>query len=250
MIYSTELRSYLRADSLPRYEAGGGLGSGKWRGDDHFVWSDDLTNDAHNTTWEGDEYSCPRHVRLRMLEGLLAFNNAFPDAGLIPKQLLVDAGGRLEEMRNQSPTMRSYILTSPWFVPVRWFASFLHEERELYERPQGLSIRYRTQMSDAQQRVERAVQTVSAAGFDPGIVGQVKSLASWIDAFPGDAMLELDYCSVADLFPDGDLVLDESAADVAASLLALEHGDLEGAGEHYNQLMRRWGRVQSLAFAN
>ena len=48
----------------------------------------------------------------------------------------------------------------------------------------------------------------------------------------------------------GDLVLDESAADVAASLLALEHGDLEQAGTHYEVLLRRWGRAQALAFSN
>ena len=47
-----------------------------------------------------------------------------------------------------------------------------------------------------------------------------------------------------------DLVLDESAADVAAALLALEQGDMERAADFYQILMRRWGRAQSLAFSN
>jgi hypothetical protein len=63
-------------------------------------------------------------------------------------------------------------------------------------------------------------------------------------------MLELDYGSVAHLFSEGDLILDESAADVAAALLALEQGDLERAADFYQIIMRRWGRAQSLAFSN
>ncbi|MCP3973263.1 MAG: hypothetical protein GY720_02080 [bacterium] len=250
MILAAQLRSYLLEGALPRYEPGIGGGTEVLRGDDFFLWRESAADDAFSVTWGGQVYVCPRHFRLRMLEGLLAFNNAFPDAGLIPEHLVVDASGQLETLRDQSPVMRSYILTSPWHVPVRWFAAFLHEERELYERPEGLSVRYRAQMADAKQRVERAAQIVSGVGFDPGVVGQIKSLASWLDGFPGDGMVELDYGSTADLFSEGDLALDESAADVASSLLALEHGDLEAAGEHYQDLMRRWGRAQSLAFSN
>ena len=65
-----------------------------------------------------------------------------------------------------------------------------------------------------------------------------------------DAMLELDYAAVAELFPEGDLVLDESAADVAASLHALEQGNFDEAGSFYGNMARRWGRVQSLAFSS
>ena len=63
-------------------------------------------------------------------------------------------------------------------------------------------------------------------------------------------MLELDYAGVAELFSEGDLVLDESAADIAASLVALEHGDFDEAGTFYGRVARRWGRAQALAFAN
>jgi hypothetical protein len=63
-------------------------------------------------------------------------------------------------------------------------------------------------------------------------------------------MLELDYADVADLFSEGDLVLDESAADAAASLLALELGNFEEAGSFYNTIARRWSPAQALAFLN
>ncbi len=250
MIHAAQLRSYLRKDSLPGYESQNEHGAGPLRGNEFFVWRESFDDDAFFVDWGGNAYVCPRNFRLRMLEGMLAFNNAFPDAGLIPEHEIVNASTSLEALRDGIPAMRSYILTSPWHVPVRWFASFLHEEREVYDMGSRLSIRYRAQMSDAQNRVERATQIVAGAGFDSGIVSQVRSLASWLDAFPRDAMLELDYGSVANLFAEGDLVLDESAADVAASLLALEHGDLEQAGTHYEVLLRRWGRAQALAFSN
>ena len=146
--------------------------------------------------------------------------------------------------------MRSHILTSAWHVPIRWFAAFTHEEKEIYETERGLSVRYRTSMSSAQERVGRAVQIVEGAGFDPGVVGQVESLDSWLRRFAADSMLELDYDRVAELFSDGDLVLDESVADTASSLHALEQGNYEEAGAFYAAIARRWGRVQALAFAN
>jgi len=250
MIASAYLRSYLPESSLPTYDARPALPPGGLHGDQHFLWREPVIDDAFTVSWGSGTFICPRNSRLRMLEGMLAFNNAFPDAGLIPPQQIAEASSNLETLRESSPSMRSYILTSPWHVPVRWFTAFLHEERELYDRPAGLSIRYRTLMGDAKDRVERAVQVIAAAGFDQGIIGQLHSLETWLEQYPADGMLELDYDDVADLFPEGDLVLDESAADVAATLLSLEHDDMDLAGDHYQTLMRRWGPVQVRAFSN
>jgi hypothetical protein len=200
--------------------------------------------------WQDSIYLCPRHPRLRMLEGMLAFNNAFPEAGLIPQTELVIANDELSRLRDRSPQMRSHILTSAWHVPIRWFAAFLHEEKEIYETESGLSIRYRTSLASALERVGRAVQIVEGAGFDSGVVGQVEGLESWLRRFDADSMLELDYDRVAELFSEGDLVLDESVAETASSLHALELGNYEEAGEFYARIARRWGRAQSLAFAN
>lgn len=250
MVRASYLRSYLPAAALPPYAVAAEPPAESWHGDPLFLWREHDADDAYSASWNGEDYTCPRHFRLRKLEGLLAFNNAFPEAGLIPQSHVADAGAQLERLRDSDPLMRSYILTSPWHVPIRWFAAFLHEERALLDVGGGVSIRYRTAMIDAQSRVERALGIVSDAGFDPGVVGQLRSLASWLEDFPPDAMLELDYGSVANLFSEGDLVLDESAADVAAALLALEQGDLERAADFYQILMRRWGRAQSLAFSN
>ena len=255
MILSSYLRSYVRYDGVAKdaeYAAAPAPSQAgrPVRGNDYFLWTEPTGNDAFSVVWQDATYVCPRYPRLRMLEGVLAFNNAFPDAGLIPQAELVTANDELSRLRSQSPAARSHILTSPWHVPIRWFAAFLHEEKEVYETASGISVRYRTRMSDAQQRVSRASQIVEGAGFDPSVVGQVEGLESWLRRFPPDAMVELDYGRVAELFPEGDLVLDESAADTAASLLALELGNFEEAGAFYAKIARRWGRVQSLAFSN
>jgi hypothetical protein len=250
MIRTAHLRSYLREESLPRYERVADVHDGPVRGDAHFLWQEIDTDDAFVADWGGARYVCPRNFALRKLEGMLAFNNAFPESGLIPRRSVMEAAAQLESLRVSSPLMRSYILTSPWHVPIRWFGAFLHEERVTYPHPEGLSIRYRALMADARHRVERAARILSDAGFEGPVVGQVRSLGSWLAAFPDDGMLELDYGTVATLFSEGDLVLDESAADVAASLLALEHGDTEAAADHYAALTRRWSQAQALSFSN
>ena len=208
MIVSAFLRSYLPQGSLPQYLEHAGPVSSFIRGNDHFLWREPLMDDAYQVTWQDDIYVCPRHSRLRMLEGVLAFSNAFPDTGLIPEPQVVDASTQLEELRSRSSSMRSYILTSPWHVPIRWFSAFLHDERELYERNGAMSVRYRTLLGDAQERVERAAQIVEGAGFDTSVVDQVRALASWLNGFPAEGMVELDYGSVGELFSEGDLVLD------------------------------------------
>ena len=141
VILSAYLRSYVRRDGAADYAVHAAAGP-VLQGNEYFLWSEPTGEDAFSCTWQGDTYVCPRNPRLRMLEGLLAFNNAFPDAGLIPAAELVTANDELSRLRNQTPPLRSHILTSPWHVPIRWFAAFLHEEKELYERGAGLSIRY------------------------------------------------------------------------------------------------------------
>jgi len=251
VIRAAYLRVYLPAGDAGAYpEHTGQGGGGVLRGNDHFLWVESTADDAFTADWHGVRYVCPRHPRLRMLEGLLAFNNAFPETALIPEDEVALAGEELSTLRDLSPMMRSHILTSPWHVPIRWFAAFYHEDRELYEGSEGLSIRYRVGLEDALERVSRAAQIIEGAGFQAAIVHQMRGLESWLEDFPPAALLELDYAEVAGLFSEGDLVLDESVAEIAASLKALEDGDFEEASSSYSAVARRWGPVQSLAFAN
>lgn len=249
MIKSAYFRVYLPAER-----------SGSWRAhvaardvvraDDHFVWDEPVGDDAFTTVWDGRSFVCPRNARLRMLEGVLAFNHANPGSALLSEAAIRAASRQLEKLRVSEPGSRSYILTSPWHVPLRWFSAFRDSERELYEGPRGLSIRYRTLVGDAVERVRRAVEAVETAGFDDGIVAQVEDLSRWLADFPYDGLAELDYATVAQLFPDGELAIDESAAHVQRSLEALMRGKMLEAGEAYASVAGHWSQAQSLTYVN
>jgi hypothetical protein len=218
------------------------------------VWNEPARNDAFLLEWRGRRYVCPRHPRLRMLEGLLAFHNAYPEpAGpaLVPQMVAERAADELGRIHALSPGARSHILTSPFYVPLRWFAAFDPSERLLERDGSGaLGIRYLTRRGAALDRLRRAVEILESAGFDEGIVSETGGVSRWMDPFPEDSVVELDYGGVTALFGEGELATDESAAEVADSLSALETGDLHEAGGRYAAVASRWAHAQSLTYAN
>jgi hypothetical protein len=145
---------------------------------------------------------------------------------------------------------RSYILSSAWHVPLRWFSAFHASERDVYEEGGVTSIRYRTSTGEAIDRVRWSSSVLDAAGFTDQVVERVNELSRWLADFPADSMVELDYARVATLFGEGDLVFDESALDIRESLLALEAEDFERSGEAYQRVARRWGPAQAYTFVN
>lgn len=219
------------------------------RASDHFVWDEPLSDDAFTVEWGGAAYRCPRFPRLRMLEGLLSFTSAYPSLPLLAQHDLDQYADELEELR-RSPGARSYILSSPWHVPLRWFAAFRPSAREVYTSGRGPSIRYRSSVGDAIDRVTWASNVLDDAGFADEVVDQVRELQRWLSDFTVDAMVELDYAGVAAMFPEADLVLDDSATEVRKSLEALERADYEEAGEFYMAVAARWAPIQAVAFSN
>jgi hypothetical protein len=201
----------------------------------------------------GDRFVCPRYPRLRMLEGLLAFRTAYDPttaSTLVPEGVAQRAAAELDRIYQRQPGVRSHILTSPFFVPLRWFVAFDPAERLLVSDGGGLTIKYRTRLRDAVRRLRRATEVLEDAGFDDVIVDQVADVADWLRPFPADALVELDYAGVATSFSEAELALDESAAEVSASIDALERGEYEEAGEFYAAAAARWAHAQALSFAN
>ncbi|MBP1631903.1 MAG: hypothetical protein H6Q11_191 [Acidobacteria bacterium] len=217
------------------------------------VWYESLRDDAFVIEQRGRRLVCPRHPRLRMLEGLLAFRHAYPPGigeSLVPETLARRAAAELAVLQADRPEARSHILTSPFHVPLRWFAAFEGKERELLRGPGGPGIRYRTSRRSALHRLQRAARVLEAAGFEDDTVALVQDLADWLQPFPPESLVELDYGGAAGLFAEDELADDESAADLAASLAALQRGDLEEAGDYYTVVAARWARAQALSFAN
>ena len=220
------------------------------RSDGNFVWSEPERDDVFRVEWEGRELTCPRSTRLRMLEGIVAFANSQSGPSLLPTSATDRAAKELARLRSSRRPARSQILTSAWHVPLRWFAGFVSEERELYDFGDEVSIRYRTDYHAAIERVARAATVIDNAGFDESVVEQILEFHKWLEGFPRSSMVELDYSSVAQLFGAVDLAFDESADLVQQSIDALDELDYELAGERYAEVAGRWAAAQSLSYVN
>jgi hypothetical protein len=221
--------------------------------DDYGLVSESLDEGVLATTWNETRYVCPRHPRLRLLEGLLGFRNAYPGLTaelLIPEEIAERAGAELEALRDRNPEARSHILTSPWHVPLRWFSAFEPQERLMRSSEEGSTVLYRTTVAQADARLARALVILQEAGFQEAVIDQVQELYNWVTGFDGNDLLELDYGKVAKLFTEGALALDETAGDIQSSLNALEAGNLDEASDHYATAAARWAHAQSLTYMN
>lgn len=216
---------------------------------DPFIWDEPTRDDAIYTVWQGSQFVCPRNARLRMLEGILAFTKTNPGMRLMSEDERMEHAAELAVLRRSSAHARRYILSSAWHVPLRWFSAFHKDERELYDAGYP-SIRYRTSLGEAIDRVHWAAGVLDAAGFADQVVERVTDLETWLTGFGAESMVELDYGEVATGFKEADLVFDESADDIRTSLLALERGDYNGSGEAYERVARRWADAQSYTYSN
>jgi hypothetical protein len=202
---------------------------------------------------DGEVFVCPWRTRLRMLAGLVAFRGSIPDEvaeAFIPEEESRQAARELAELEETDPDVRSHIVHANWHVPLRWFSAFDDSQRILTEDRKGLRIRYEAPLAEARTRLARAVDILENSWIDDGIVGSIKELLEWLDGFPEDGLLELDYASVAATFRDEDLVDDHSAAEVWACLEALETGDVVKAGRVFGQLTERWTEVRAREVVN
>lgn len=253
MIPTSALRVYVTARTLPDQAVADGSSVDRLADGAYGLLAESMDDDALAAEWNGIRFLCPRFPRLRVLEGVLAFHSAYAEIGgdlIVPERVALKAAEELEKLRERQPSARSHIMTAPWHVPVRWFVIFDASERELVHGPTGPSIRYRTSLVQATDRVASALDTLRGVGMEDMVVEELDDLRSWLEDFPATAMVELDYGDVARLFSDADLVFDETAADLRASLEALDIDDLKTAGEHYSRAINRWARLMAVGHSN
>lgn len=196
---------------------------------------------------------CPWRTRLRMLTGMLAFRTDLPDEiadAFIPSREARQAARELGELQERHPLMRSQILHANWHVPLRWFSAFDDSERILTEDRDGLRIRYETTIDQARARLTRTLSILQSSWIDDEVAVAVEELGRWLDTFPSEGLLELDYGSVASIFPDDELLEDHSATEVWACLEALEAGDVVKAARTFGHLTERWTDVRARELVN
>lgn len=202
--------------------------------------------------WKGQRLVCPRNLRLRVLESTIAFANSFQSlgVGLIPEDAAAAADRELKSYRAEHPDHRSHVLTSAWHVPVRWFVGFLPEQREVYDVDGRPRIRYRSDIAGVRELLDKAVVALRNVGMVQGPTVEMAQLISWLEPFPNDSMVELDYAEVSDLFDPKDLVLEDSVALTQESVEALLAGDMLRAGELYGTVVTRWAHAYSVTFSS
>jgi len=211
-----------------------------------------MRDDVLIAEWGGARYGCVRRPLLRAMEGLLAFRTAYAGIGgelLVPERVARKAAEHLDSIYEQ-PLARSFILTSAWHVPLRWFSAFDPTEREIVDNETGKSIRYRTLQREAAGRLDEVAGVLRDVGMDGGVVSEIEELAEWVSGHPEDALVELDYGTVSELFDETDLLLDESSSEVWESINALASGDWETASTHYVSVAMRWAGPMSVAFSS
>ena len=212
-----------------------------------------MADDALTTEFQGRRYRCPRHPRRRVLEGVLAFHNAYAEMGgnvLVPESVARRAADELASIQDREPEQRSHILSSSWHVPLRWFIAFSPEERELVESADGPTLRYRTIRREASSRLRTALDVLETVGMDDSVVADLKEYDEWLEEFPADSLVELDYASVAQLFQPADLVRDDSASELWESIEHLANEDYEEAGEMYARSATRWAQAMAVTYSN
>lgn len=182
---------------------------------------------------------CPLRTRLRLLASVLSFRRLIPEevvGAFMPEGEADLALSELEELRAEHPDWRSHILLSTWEVPLRWFCAFDASERQV----EPGTIRYRTPMPAARDRVGRALEVLRASLPDPTVVGMVAEVGQWLNQFHLDAILELDYGSVSTLLDASELAEDRSAEDIQEAVAALAAGEPDRAGAFYSRAAERW----------
>ena len=160
------------------------------------------------------------------------------------------------------PEVKAGILTSTWQVPVPWFTVFEAAERRLVlgdrrvaaaaRRGTGLdrAMVYLTAMSRARRRVAQALRIVRKVFDDGPATVAIEDVGRWLEDFHPHSLVELDYGGLVHLLDDETLSADTSVAEVGESLERLSVGDVQAAGECYEQVIGRWRSIAALEHAN
>jgi hypothetical protein len=195
---------------------------------------------------EGTYYVCPSRTRLRVLAAMLAFREAAPIDGaddFVPDRARRRARRELSRLRRRHPDTISFIMQSPWHVPVRWFVLFDDDERRLEADGERFRLRYRTTVRKARRRAERAAPVLRSTDLGP-LAEVIVELTEWLSAFDPRSLLELDYGGLANVMTWDELDDDHSAREVADAIRALGADDLAQAADVYQGVVARWAELR------
>ncbi len=197
---------------------------------------------------EGAYYVCPSRTRLRILASLLSFREVQPlelSDHFVPENEARKAQRELNRLRRREPGAVSFLMQSPWHVPVRWFVLVDDDERRLIQREDGdYRLFYLTTARKAVRRAERAVPALRKSDLGP-VAGMITELVEWLAQFDDRSLVELDYDRLTDLMTWDELDDDHSARDINEALAALSQGEFPRSAQLYQSVLGRWAEVRN-----
>lgn len=239
------------------------------------------SRDAYVRRSDGMVYVSPWQTRLRSWMAFTRFRESLPAAvtdAFVPAPLADQVADEFERWKRQSHTVRSHILSSTWHIPIAWFVPFVAAERWLVLTPRSeiddhadragdgvhagqegdsrvtpapvRTLVYVTSMAEARRRVERAVAVVRGGLGEDRTWSGVQTVGWWLSEFHAEALVELDYGGLVQLFDDQALNADQSVAEASVALTGMEQGKAELTLAMYRRLLTRWRFVRALEAAN
>jgi len=196
---------------------------------------------------DGVYYVCPWRTRLRVLASLLAFREASPlemSEAFVSDSEARRAARELARMRRRNPLAISFIMQSPWHVPIRWFVLVDEDERRLVEVDGRYRLSYLTTARKAIRRAEKAIPMLRKADLGP-LADLIVELHQWLSAFDPRSLVELDYAGLCDLLTWDELDDDHSARDIHEALRALSSQEFPRSAELYQSVLGRWAEVRN-----
>ncbi|HEX2424554.1 MAG TPA: hypothetical protein VHM47_01590 [Actinomycetota bacterium] len=196
---------------------------------------------------DGEYYACPWRTRLRVLAAILAFREAAPIEGaeeFVPDRVRRRLSRELSRMRRRNPGLISFIMQSPWHVPVRWFVLFDDDERCLEPAGDAHRLRYRTTVRKALRRAERAIPVLRKTDLGP-VADVIVELVEWLSVFDARSLLELDYGDLVRYMTWDELDDDHSAREVNDAIRALGRDEFARAAEVYQAVVARWAELRA-----
>ncbi|MGI5166482.1 hypothetical protein ACQEU3_19225 [Spirillospora sp. CA-253888] len=228
-------------------------------------------------------YICPWQTRLRSWQAFARFAERTPEAVtacFVPPLVAARTADDFERWKRSGRSLRPYIRSSNWHVPMTWFVPFAGAERCLLlggppagEAGSGevsvesasrgpatavpaRTLIYVTSMSEARRRIAAALPVVRAnlgegTGEAPLLAaGRLEALGRWLEDFHPRALVELDYGGLVHLLDDAALRADESVAEVGVAVAAMARGEVELTVAMYKRLLARWRPIRALESAN
>jgi hypothetical protein len=227
---------------------------------------------------DGVIYICPWQTRLRswLALGHLRATARPPLADAFSPAQAAEAARAFAASYGEGVSLRTYIQTSAWSVPLPWFAMFSPAERWLAlgspdEEPSSApnattsavrTLIYATAMAQARRRLARSLAAVRRGLRGPlgdsetvrrrslAVTAELEDVGRWLEDFHPQSVVELDYGGLVNLLTDEALRGDQSVAEIRAAISGLNRDEPELAIAMYRRAADRWQILQETESAN